>query len=256
MGEVAEMILDGTLCQSCGVFISEGKVFPRECAYCRSAGKSAGKVACPVCKKKVKGLNDHIRDAHPGHAEREKATHETATRDMLDSARADLEMLREALGVPAEPHQSLIERMVEAAQAKRGAVPEFSDSARAALLWVLWHHQGGSSPVGQPIRFALGMGQHEHLNDWQVAEAKRWGKLRGEPKPAKCDGNHGGPRCADPECWQDPVDDVIDVRMAAERLVKRALAVGVVLTIETQPRQPLAMGNYDLVVQTREVRNG
>jgi hypothetical protein len=30
----------------------------------------------------------------------------------------------------------------------------------------------------------------------------------------------------------------------------------VVLTIETQPRQPLAMRNYDLVVQTREVRNG
>lgn len=125
MGEVAEMILDGTLCQSCGVFIGEGEGFPRECAYCRRAGKAAGKVACPVCKKKVKGLNDHIRDAHPGHTEREKATHETATRDMLESARADLEMLREALGVPAEPHQSLIERMVEAAQAKRGAVPEW-----------------------------------------------------------------------------------------------------------------------------------
>lgn len=135
-------------------------------------------------------------------------------------------------------------------------VPEFSDSARAALLWVLWHHQGGSSPIGQPIRFALGIGQHERLSDWQVAEAKRWGELRGEPKTAKCDGNHGGPRCADPECWQDPVDDVIDVRTAAERLVKRALAVGVVLTIETEPRQPLAMGNYDLLVQTREARKG
>jgi hypothetical protein len=24
-----------------------------------------------------------------------------------------------------------------------------------------------------------------------------------DPKPAKCDGNHGGPRCADPECWND-----------------------------------------------------
>lgn len=75
-------------------------------------------------------------------------------------------------------------------------------------------------------------------------------------KPAKCDGNHGGPRCADPECWQDPAGAVIYVRMEAERLVKSALAVGVVLTIDTQPRQPLAMGNYDLLVQTREVRNG
>ena len=73
---------------------------------------------------------------------------------------------------------------------------------------------------------------------------------------AKCDGNHAGPRCADPECWNDPIDDVIDVRTAAERLIKRALAVGVVLTIKTQPRQQLAMGNFDLVVETREVRNG
>ena len=55
--------------------------------------------------------------------------------------------------------------------------PEFTDTPRAALLWVLWHHQGGSSPVGQPIRFALGMGRHEPLNEYQIAEAKRWGQL-------------------------------------------------------------------------------
>lgn len=55
--------------------------------------------------------------------------------------------------------------------------PEFTDTARSALLWVLWHHQGGSSKVGQPIRFALGMGQHEHLSDYQIREAKRWGAL-------------------------------------------------------------------------------
>lgn len=55
--------------------------------------------------------------------------------------------------------------------------PEFTDTARAALLWVLWHHQGASSKVGQPIRFALGMGQHEHLNHHQVTEAKRWESL-------------------------------------------------------------------------------
>lgn len=52
--------------------------------------------------------------------------------------------------------------------------PDFTDTSRAALLWVLWHHQGGSSPVGQPIRFALGMGQHDRLTDSQIAEAKRW----------------------------------------------------------------------------------
>ena len=57
--------------------------------------------------------------------------------------------------------------------------PEFTDTARAALLWVLWHHQGGSSPVGQPIRFALGMGAHERLSAKNIAEAKRWASKTG-----------------------------------------------------------------------------
>lgn len=57
------------------------------------------------------------------------------------------------------------------------ASPEFTDTARAALLWVLWHHQGGSSPVGQPIRYALGMGAHEPLSEHQVQEARRWAAL-------------------------------------------------------------------------------
>lgn len=55
--------------------------------------------------------------------------------------------------------------------------PEFTDTARAALLWVLWHHQGGSSPIGQPLRFALGMDAHSSLNEWQIADAKRWAAL-------------------------------------------------------------------------------
>lgn len=54
------------------------------------------------------------------------------------------------------------------------AEPEFTDTARAALLWVLWHHQGGSSPTGQAIRFALGMGQFDRLRPDQVAQAKAW----------------------------------------------------------------------------------
>lgn len=57
--------------------------------------------------------------------------------------------------------------------------PEFTDTARAALAWVLWHHQGGSSPVGQPIRFALGMGAHDPLPDWRITEAVRYANLFG-----------------------------------------------------------------------------
>lgn len=32
-------------------------------------------------------------------------------------------------------------------------------------------------------------------------------------KPAKCDGNHAGPRCADPECWNDdaPIENGDDI---------------------------------------------
>jgi hypothetical protein len=61
--------------------------------------------------------------------------------------------------------------------AKHKAELNITDTARAALLWVLWHHQGGSSPIGQPIRFALGMGAHEPLSEEQVQEARRWAAL-------------------------------------------------------------------------------
>ncbi|WP_019919084.1 hypothetical protein [Methyloversatilis discipulorum] len=46
------------------------------------------------------------------------------------------------------------------------------------------------------------------------------------------------------------------VATEAAVLIERARRAGVVLTIETEPRQPLAMGNYDVVVQTREARKG
>lgn len=46
------------------------------------------------------------------------------------------------------------------------------DRMRAGLLAALWHHQGGSSPIGQPIRRLLGLGQHDHLNAEQVRAAK------------------------------------------------------------------------------------
>lgn len=45
----------------------------------------------------------------------------------------------------------------------------------AALLWTLYYHQGGSSPVGQPIRKLLGIGQHDHMTDEQLAQAKAFG---------------------------------------------------------------------------------
>lgn len=45
-------------------------------------------------------------------------------------------------------------------------------NAEAALLWVLYHHQGGSSNIGQPIRKLLGIGQFDRLTDEEIANAK------------------------------------------------------------------------------------
>lgn len=40
------------------------------------------------------------------------------------------------------------------------------------LLWTLYHHQGGSSNIGQPIRRSLGMGQYDLMTDEQIAYGK------------------------------------------------------------------------------------
>lgn len=42
---------------------------------------------------------------------------------------------------------------------------------RGLLLWAVYHAQGGSSAVGQPIRKALGIGQFDHLTPEQVRDA-------------------------------------------------------------------------------------
>ena len=54
-----------------------------------------------------------------------------------------------------------------------GEAAGLSYQSRALLLNVLWHHQGGSSTVGQPIRTMLGIGQYDHLTEEQLSEAKR-----------------------------------------------------------------------------------
>jgi hypothetical protein len=43
MGEIADMMLDGTLCEQCGEFIDEGGGFPRLCASCSSEADKSEK---------------------------------------------------------------------------------------------------------------------------------------------------------------------------------------------------------------------
>lgn len=73
MGEIADMMLDGTMCQGCGVWLHGGKDGPGYPGFCRDCEPantkvtpSQPKVSCPTCGKRVKavGLKDHQRDAH------------------------------------------------------------------------------------------------------------------------------------------------------------------------------------------------
>lgn len=72
MGEIADMMLDGTLCEACCTPIGDGQSpgFPRYHKRCIPSAHQAtsSKVKCPDCGKKVKpvGLADHQRDAHKG----------------------------------------------------------------------------------------------------------------------------------------------------------------------------------------------
>jgi hypothetical protein len=81
MGDVADMMLDGTLCECCGVYIDdEDGGFPRMCRSCESEGarvedgcpgpgwteKKFVWAKCTVCGRTVKavGLDQHMRAKH------------------------------------------------------------------------------------------------------------------------------------------------------------------------------------------------
>lgn len=75
MGDIADMMIDGTLCQGCGVYLeSESFGVARYCAGCKQGqhgigmqvGPNAIKVNCPKCQRRVKeiGLAQHLRDKH------------------------------------------------------------------------------------------------------------------------------------------------------------------------------------------------
>lgn len=54
-----------------------------------------------------------------------------------------------------------------------GQLQDYATKLESLLLWALFHHQGGKSTVGQPIRKALGIEQHADLTPEQIDRAHR-----------------------------------------------------------------------------------
>lgn len=66
MGDIADMMLCGILCEGCGVYVGEDVGYPVRCGSCIGPNPPKKKVPCPVCGKRVNmwGVKDHMRDAH------------------------------------------------------------------------------------------------------------------------------------------------------------------------------------------------
>ena len=67
---------------------------------------------------------------------------------------------------------------------------EDAEKFRGLLLWTLYHHQGGSSDIGQPIRRALGIGQHDHMTPEQIEAGRAAADM---PANAELCGGPSGP---------------------------------------------------------------
>ena len=88
---------------------------------------------------------------------RELVTHMLSAASELRRQHAEIERLHEERFREAAEQQLEIERL------------------RGCLLWLLWHHQGASSPTGQPIRRALGIDQHAPMTEAQIEAGQRFG---------------------------------------------------------------------------------
>lgn len=85
--------------------------------------------------------------------------------------------------------QHLLEELLDAANyvqaAMNNAAPdapaEYNSMHKGILLWILYHHQGGKCPIGQPIRRVLRIEQHAALTTEQVRHAVNVARLYGAP---------------------------------------------------------------------------
>lgn len=66
MGEIADAILIGRICQQCLQPFAVDQGYPQDCLRCRAANAPDLRLSCPVCQKRVKpgGLPQHVRSKH------------------------------------------------------------------------------------------------------------------------------------------------------------------------------------------------
>ena len=83
--------------------------------------------------------------------------------------------------------QHLLEELLDAANYVQAAMNNAAPACPAEhmhkgmLLWILYHHQGGKCPIGQPIRRVLGIEQHAALTTEQVRYAVTVARMAGAP---------------------------------------------------------------------------
>src|SRR3990172_9557496 len=58
MGEIADVMLDGSLCETCGVDFGTSTGFPRRCCRCRNAAK---KREATMSKQSVAPMNERLK---------------------------------------------------------------------------------------------------------------------------------------------------------------------------------------------------
>lgn len=64
MGEIADMIIEGVLCEQCGAYVGDEVGFPRSCPDCER--ERTPKVKCAYCSKMVapSGMLQHHAAKH------------------------------------------------------------------------------------------------------------------------------------------------------------------------------------------------
>jgi hypothetical protein len=71
MGEIADMMIEGHMCETCGEVFDEAVGYPRQCKECRFQSRARTKVpekriSCDVCGKLIapSGMRQHFDAKH------------------------------------------------------------------------------------------------------------------------------------------------------------------------------------------------